>query len=464
MPHSMQNTNSTNDGRNNSKNQSLGLTAVVENAIAGERRHEYLTEKLVRIHGQKRRSPNQGSAIARAYRVAEQDRLEFGTYDLVFKEFCDDLTRLGETITGTDAQPSKAIKAPLGNKGPVLPAVQLKRLGEKIVELCRRYDDRWSVTYSNHVFHPHATVMLRAMTRYAVRVSQCYVSHGKFSHDLELGDLLGRLVRFVRRVCASWRYINAVNEHTKKERSNFDSSRDLIFHFASLHSRLCFLRIDLTFRTCAKDFSHSEEANRAVAAYLRSIRSKAMKRNLLPGYLGFIIKRENGVARGTHFHLMIILNGNIQRSTEYLSEKLGEIWLDRIGRDRGSFHNSYKDSNDWFFNGLGVVEYHDLEKLIGLRVALHYLSKQDCVLKVSNDKVKNFWRTPSPTGSGKKRGRKRKGEDSLRLMHRLLDGPRSKYPKGFDPKPYVLAKMQKATTPRASWSWDTLPPTVDELP
>lgn len=460
----MQTTNSASNGRNNSTNQSFGLTAVIESAIAGERRHEYLTEKLVRIHGQKPKGPNQGSAVARTHRVAEQDRLDFGTYDLVFKEFCDDLTQLGVTIISSDAKPSKAIEAPLGNKGPALPAVQLRPLGGRILELCRRYDDRWGVAYANHVFHPKATVMLRAMNRYAVRISQCHVSHGKFSHELELGDLLSRLVRFVRRVFSSWPYINAVNEHTKKERSNFASARDLIFRFSSLHSRLCFLRIDLTFRTGSKDFSHSEEANRLVVAYLRSLRSKAMKRNLLPGYLGFIIKRENGIARGTHFHLMIILNGNIQRSTEYLSDKLGEMWLERIGRDRGSFHNSYRNSNDWIFNGLGVVEYHDLEKLIGLRVALHYLSKQDCVLKVSNDKVKNFWRTPSPKGGGKKRGRKRKGEDSLRLMHRLLDGPRSKYPKGFDPKPYVLAKMQKAATPRAAWSWDTLPPTVDELP
>ena len=461
MSYSMQHKASTVRVRISTRNQDDRLSAMVENAIAGEKRHELLTEKVVKIHGTKRRVPCGGAGIVRERVDEERDRLIFGTSDLVFKDFCDDLLKLGDAITSNDAQPSKAIKAPFGNSSLSLSALKLTKLGDRITDLCWRYDDRWGVTYANHVFHPHATVMLRAMRRYAVLISQCLPLRDGVSHDLELGDLLGRLARFVRRVCKSWPYINAVNEHTKKERSNFDSARELIFYFASRNSRLCALRLDLTVRTEFKNFSHSEEADKAVNAFLVSLRSKATKRNLLPGYLGFIIKRENGIARGTHFHLIVFLNGNIQRNAEYLSDKLGELWLSRIGRNRGSFHNCYKGSDEWLFNGLGVIEYDDLEKLVGLRVALHYISKQDCVLKVSNDKIKNFWRTPSPKGEGKKRGRKRKRGDGLRLMRRLLGGPRSKYPKGFDPKPYVLAKKRKVTKPKATWSWDTLPPSSD---
>ena len=438
---------------NATRSHLVGLDQVISATLAREKCHQNIVEAHVKHH------------------LPDRDLLVAGQDDHRFIQHCDQLVKLHAAITHDDSAPCSHLKATLRPGSPLLPAIKLNRLGKLVVECCQFYasNDHWGAAWSNHVFHPIVTVLLRAMKRYAVRIAQHHVSSSDLSHDLELGELAYRLVRFVRRTACSWRFINAVQAHTAPENSNFRSARDFIYYLVGKHSRLCILRIDLTFRTSAKDFSHTQAANKAVENYLRSLRSKACKRNLLPGYLGFIIKRENGISRGTHFHLMVILNGNLQGKTaenvDYISDKLGEMWLQRVGRDRGSFHDSYKDRAKWVFNGLGLLDFNRPESLIGLRIALDYITKQDCVLKTSNDKIKNFWRTPSPKGRGKKRGPKRKRPDHLALLYRMLGGPRSPYPPGFDPTPYVLAHKRRQGTLKPRYgAWDNVPAASDRLP
>ena len=418
--------------RKNAVSRSHDLRDAVAKVIQRELRRTDLLETYVKHH------------------LPDRELWLAGQDDHRFKEHCEQLLALHAVLTAGDDRPCADTHVPFVRGGPLLPAVRLMPLGKKILACCQAYaaDNHWGVVWANHVFHPAVTVMLRAMKRYAMKINQCQVSDSGISLEPALGDLMGHVTRFVRRACGTWRYINATNAHNTKEKDNFDSAREFIYHLAGQHTRLCFLRIDLTFRTAWKDFSHSEAADKAVKDFLRSLRSKACKRNLLPGYLGFIIKRENGISRGTHFHVLVVLNGNLQgkssHSVDYLSDALCKMWLQRIGPDRGSAHNSYKDRNFWLFNGLGLQDFTQVEALAGLRYALHYLTKQDCVLKTSNDKIKNFWRTPTPRATTKKRGPKRKRLDHLTLLYRMLGGARSPYPPGFDPKPYVLAKKRLA--------------------
>lgn len=418
------------------------LNRSIALAIEQELHHQNHVEKYVKYHRD------------------EGDLLIAGLDDHCFIEHCEQLKKLYATITGGDGLPCVNATAPFHSKGPVLPAIKLKSLGKSVVDCCVFYaaNDHWGAAWANHVLHPVVTVLLRAMKRYAVQIAQVHVSAAGISHELELRDLLERLVRFVRRVSRSWRFINSLSAHHAKEQNNFNSARDFIKYLAAKHSRLCILRIDLTFRTPAKDFSHTEAADKVLQLYLRSLASKACKRNLLPGYLGFLIKRENGISRGTHFHLMVVLNGNLQGKTDYnadyLSDRLGQMWMQRVGLEFGSFHNSYKDRASWPFNGLGLLDLHGIKALAGLRIALHYMTKQDCVLKTSNDKVKNYWRTPIANSSGKKRGPPRKFSDGLALLDRMLGGRRSKYSQGFDPTPYLLAHKQKRKLEPSYGAWD----------
>ena len=78
--------------------------------------------------------------------------------------------------------------------------------------------------------------------------------------------------------------------------------------------------------------------------------------------------------------------------------------------------------------------------MAGLRAALYYMSKQDCVLKVSNDKVRNFWRSPIRRDDVQKKGRPRMDSESLALLRRMLGGKRSKYP------PRLVDRLRKPSS------------------
>jgi hypothetical protein len=375
-----------------------------------------------------------------------------GLDDHEFKNFIEGpLLKMFEAITQSERQPYRLVIPPRRVHFVMARSYEVGRLGQLIVTCCRLYKSEWSVAYSHHVFHPKATVLLRAMRTYAEVIRR----HGDPDRENTQSDALvaalRRLVRFVRRVAGTWQFINAKRAHERQELDNFHSARDFLYYQASKHSKLLVLRIDLYF----KPYYDVARADKAVHDFLRWLRSKACKRTLLPGYLGFMIKRENGLIRGMHWHLMIVCNGNEQRSADFLSRQLGEHWRRRTGQGPGAFHNCYADRKRYLFNGLGLVALDDAEKLAGLRAAIWYMSKQDCVIKATSNKERNFWRSPIPRQARQKLGRPRASSDPLKLVLRMLGGERSKYPPGFKPAyPFreraVESDLKESVEPPAS--------------
>src|SRR5690606_194932 len=128
------------------------------------------------------------------------------------------------------------IEAPVFRGGPKHPGYRLTCLGRQIVDCCRQYRDNWAVAYVNHVFNPANTVMLRAMKRFAIRISQEALGIDRITHSPELAGLLQRLARFVRRACGTWTFINTENDYRRQAQDNFDSAREFIYHLAAKHS------------------------------------------------------------------------------------------------------------------------------------------------------------------------------------------------------------------------------------
>lgn len=403
------------------------LAQQLQELIRGERIRENFAEKYTCVESQNGyvQIPQTGRYMATSRNV----EWFAGTDDHLVKAFTEGaLSKLHKSMLKDVAVPWVVGNVPAYWGGPKQGGYKLTRLGREIVNCCRQYHEKWGIAYVNHVFSPLITVMLRAMKRYAVRVGREALGIDRFPPTSELAELLNRLTRFVRRACGSWRFINSEHKHRKQAQENFASARDFICHMAAKHSRLLIIRIDLYYRP----YHNAGIANREIRSFLRWIRGRACKRSLLPSYLGFIIKRENGIVRGMHWHLMVICDGNLQRNSGYLAGMLGEAWAKRSGQGRGSYYNCYADREKYEFDGLDMLNLDDFEKMAGLRIALHYMTKQDCVLKATNDKVKNFWRSTVRVGQGKKRGKPRMKDDGLKLLKRMLGGKRSKYPPGFN--------------------------------
>ena len=402
------------------------LEIAIHNAVENEYWQEEFAERVGYVYAEngKVRIPRTD-----AYIGTDKDRiLMAGTDDYVFKTFIEaSLRQLFRHIMKDDKQPTREVRMARRALWNDTPTFELSKLGQQIVACCRLYRGEWAVAYTHHAFHPELTVMLRAMRTYAAVVQQLGEPGRTMTREQALVVALRRLVRFVRRVSKAWRFINALKAHERQAEDNFDSGRSLIYHYAERCSKLLILRVDLYF----KPYYDVERADKAINDFLRSLRSKACKRNLLPSYLGFIIKRENGLVRGMHWHVLVVCNGNEQQSAGYLTQRIGEMWAKRTEQGPGSYHNCYSDRERYPFNGLGLITLDDWEKMAGLRAALWYMTKQDCVIKATNHKVKNFWRSPIPRKARKKFGRPRADGDPLRLLRRMLSGKRSKCPAGF---------------------------------
>ncbi|MUV13361.1 inovirus-type Gp2 protein [Noviluteimonas gilva] len=357
----------------------------------------------------------------------------YNTDDEHLLNFMPKLRRLYTWIMAGDNPPVEPVFDGWANR----PGYKLTRLGRQALDACNYYasqeeDGRnWQEAYSHHRFHPIVAVMLRAVMRWGLTITRwSNPEHAMLDggRDAEAVEKLRQLVAFVRRTCRSQAFQNLLHDHERKAEDNFRSGCDYLSALFERHSRLLILRIDLYFRPDAKGWGYSKAADRAVSNYLRGLRMC----RIVPGYRGFLIKRENGISRGMHYHLMVVLDGHMHRSAYYLTRVMGEAWIKRVGADKGSYFNCYANRNRYCYNGLGLVHVSDTEKLLGLRIALWYMSKQDSELKVDEAKVKNFWRGLMP-GEADRRGATRKGGDGMPLVRRLLGGARSKYPLGFEP-------------------------------
>lgn len=359
--------------------------------------------------------------------------LHHETHDHQLKTLMDRLAVLHAAIVASEDVPCQAtvFKHQVGQGA--IDAYRLTRLGKKVRACCLLYLrttealDDWMSEYGNNLFSPTITVMLRAMQRWSSDVGY-WLDAGTAipagAPDVQAVDALRRLVGFVRRASATWRYKNARSEYERQAESNFQSARSFILHLFRQHSRLLVLRVDVYLRQQAKSWGHTEEADRAAACFARRLREERDLSNVL----GWISKREHGIDRGIHWHWMVFLDGHQHRNACGLTRKLGEVWQDIVTVDRGSYFNCYARSQSYEFNGLGLVHFSDLEKLMGLRAAVWYMTKRDCVLRTDTNKHQDFRRSKPRSAMRSGRGAPRKDPDALTLVNRIFSGKRSKYP------------------------------------
>ena len=357
----------------------------------------------------------------------------YNTDDEYLLNFMPTLQLLYIRIMAADGSPAEPVFVRWAGQ----PGFKLTTLGREVLDACMYFASQeaggrnWQQAYKHHQFHPIGAVMLRAVMRWWKPICRWEnPSHSLIQGEpaVECVEKLHSFVDFVRRACRSQAFQNLLHDHERKAEDNFRSGCNYISALFEHHSRLLILRIDLYFRPDAKELSYSRAADKAVFKYLRTLRMG----RIVPGYRGFIIKRENGISRGVHFHLMVILDGHLHKGAWFLTQCLGQKWLKRVGCDKGSFFNCYARKDRYRYNGLGLVHVSEMNKLIGIRIALWYMSKQDSVLKVDDTKVKNFWRSPMPKEPDG-RGAPRKNGDGMSLVKRMLGGERSKYPSGFEP-------------------------------
>lgn len=390
---------------------------AVADIVRRESFHEHFTERLVYME-----TPDGLVPVA-------------DTSDQLLLDYMPILKNLHKTIMASDRMPVRQVLL-RHQRRHVGTVYRLTKVGRAIQTACKIFACReeegrdWQHAYAHHSFHPVIAAMWEAVTRWWSPICDWWDPQSIGVEHSEEKDAIEALFLFtghVRRVCGRKAFKSMLRKFERKAKDNFRSGCDLVTELFKRHSRLLVLRIDLYFRKDAKGWGYTEEADKAVKQYLRELREGRM----VPDFLACIVKRESGICRGMHYHLMVFLNGHERQSAYHLTEVMGEAWAERMGTDKGSFFNCYANRHLYRFNGLGMVHVNDTEKLMGLRVALWYMSKQDSPLMVEDGKGKNFIRSLMPSTESR-RGAPRLLGDGMDEVKRVLGGTRSQYPADFE--------------------------------
>lgn len=191
------------------------------------------------------------------------------------------------------------------------------------------------------------------------------------------------------------------------------------------HTRLCAIRIDLTYQKVFqwKQPGNSELARHAVTLeecfehrerFLRQLPTWIDKDALL----GYALKTEYTARRSAHHHVLIVLDGSKLWNAIVICHMLGYRWVHQVTQGRGSYFNvNEKTDLNSPTCGIGDVFSHDLAKVGNLkRYVISYIAKPDHAIRwVIPRKHRLFLKSVAKALMGNKPGRKRTKVPTMNL-------------------------------------------------
>lgn len=272
---------------------------------------------------------------------------------------------------------------------------------------------------------PWLDVGLKVARKWASTL-RAYTVGGPNALDMSIDlprNLMTRIFRVVRRICRSKKFRNRVNNGTRNAKERYLGCANLMIDLLRQHARLLILRIDLYFEGDAKILSECEEAERAYEKFIRTLRDG----RLVPDLLGYIAKRENGLERRIHYHLLVAMDGDLHQQGYSWIEHMGKFWVNECvgAKSLADYFNCWKRRDEYENNCIGVLHYTDGHMLKGLRDALEYLCKEGAHILVKEGMGHNLRKSQSPKSlDGKtRRGVPRSRDPELSVAREVLLTP-----------------------------------------
>lgn len=160
----------------------------------------------------------------------------------------------------------------------------------------------------------------------------------------------------------------------RKSRDNYRRMRTLLEALLTCYSRLTVVRVDLGYTEWHAPYIDYETARQHRQQLSQQIQTHPMFQHLV----GHVWKLEWGIKKGFHYHVLFFFNGHQVREDVAYGQQIGELWNYQITDGQGHYHNCNRNAgNIYQHNALGVVDYHDQEKIRGLDFIARYLTKMD---------------------------------------------------------------------------------------
>lgn len=160
-----------------------------------------------------------------------------------------------------------------------------------------------------------------------------------------------------------------------KEKFNdrVESGTVLINELFNRHSRLLFIRLDLSY---LERLSQSITIDDALADIRHLYENLEWNSELSKGYLGFIRKLEYTPIKGMHHHCLFIYDYDVRIGDIYLGQLLGRYWKEVITKCRGFHHNCNINADKYVRYAVGRIDRNDADKRqLLIDVVVKYLAK-----------------------------------------------------------------------------------------
>ena len=327
-------------------------------------------------------------------KTSQRYGLTFIGQEFNFICWLDRAERVVNQLATSDSQTWEAVSNGRGGT-----RFRLTKLGSALFGISRDFNPEIATFYEHHRFNPPLTVAFKVVKRWSEELrdyingeGQPQLGHARVREILEL------MLHLIRSECRSQGYRDELDNYRRNEEKNVSSCCEYMAAQFERRSVLLINRIDLYFRPLFWGWGYTREADAFYSRFLRALREN----RIVPDVLGYISKREAGVDRGVHFHLLCIQDGHLHRDSLNMTRLIGEEWVRRCGhgdysdgvdfgdegkKDKASYFNCYTRADQYRYNGLGLVRPMDADKLRGIRLAIEYMCKETSQLKPSPPKA-----------------------------------------------------------------------------
>jgi hypothetical protein len=186
------------------------------------------------------------------------------------------------------------------------------------------------------------------------------------------------------------------NDKTVSKR--IESTKEYIDALLDKHSKLCVVRVDLSYKKPHSDSITLDDAN---SNFNRMMNNRRSKPSVFKDQVGYICKKEYTEDKGVHFHAVIFYDGQKVQKGKYKATQIGEYWNEQITDNKGSYFNCNR--KQYKYPATGILEHTDDKKRENLDRTVAYLCKddhQDIAPVKSNKKDRAFVRGTMPKSKG----------------------------------------------------------------
>lgn len=224
-------------------------------------------------------------------------------------------------------------------------------------------------------------------------------------------------------------WLNAIQ---RQPDSNADRLWSLIEACLSANHHISVLRFDTGYAQyyCDSELSGEQaityEDIRSHRRALRRFLKRDLSKMLPPGAckgMGFAIKLEYGLDKGYHFHVIVILNGDVVCRHAAIADMICDSWNRYITGGKGGSYNCFRST--YVKPGIGSVRYNDEQKLKTLKdLVVPYVTKPDFYVGMAKPEAhRSFWKSQPPmitARAGRKRSKRIEACQGMSVMEPLL--------------------------------------------